>query len=236
MSVRLHFVVEGQTEETFVRDVLSPHLATHSVWCAVRCVTTSRRRGKKYRGGLDSYLRAKNDLIRWMKEDSALEVWYTTMFDLYRLPSDFPNYQQASLLACSRQRVACLETAWKEDIPFPRFIPYIQLHEFEALVLADPEKLDWEFLEHEAAIANLVRLTKMFESPELINDGDDTSPSKRIIKEIPDYEGKKASAGPLVVAKIGLPQLRAKCPHFSEWLGKLERLVSGQGQPPPPQN
>ena len=98
MSARLHFIVEGQTEETFVNLVLVPQLAVHSVWGKARCVMTSRRRGVKYRGGLDSYARARNDIVLWMKEDQNPDAFFTTMFDLYALPTDFPGYEEARRL------------------------------------------------------------------------------------------------------------------------------------------
>jgi hypothetical protein len=105
-----------------------------------------------------------------------------------------------------------------------RFIPYLQLHEFEALLLADPEKFDWEFLDHEKAIRSLVELVAHFASPELIDDRYDTAPSRRISAVIPEYEGRKASAGPLIAEKIGVDTLRQKCPHFGDWLSRLESL------------
>lgn len=227
MSARLHFIVEGQTEETFVNCVLTPQLATLSVWGKARCVMTSRKRGFKYRGGLDSYARAKKDIILWMKEDQNRDAFFTTMFDLYGLPTDFPGYDAARRINDPRKRVAAMEDAIRQDFQHPRFIPYIQLHEFEALLLADPQKLDWEYLEHSTAIQNLIEMASDFDSPELIDDGNETAPSKRIIKEIPEYNGMKASAGPLVAEKIGLSVLRAKCNHFGEWLGKLEGLTEG---------
>jgi hypothetical protein len=93
----------------------------------------------------------------------------------------------------------------------------------------DPQKLDWEYLEHDTAIKNLVQVASCFASPELIDDGDETAPSKRIIQEIPEYEGMKVFAGPLVAGKIGLSTLRSKCEHFGEWLGRLEALSQGTG-------
>ena len=85
-------------------------------------------------------------------------------------------------------------------------------------------------VEGQTAVRRLVRLAKSFESPELINDGQETAPSKRIIREIPDYEGRKVSAGPRVVDHIGLAAIRAKYPHFDGWLRRIETLekeVSG---------
>lgn len=63
-----------------------------------------------------------------------------------------------------------------------------------------------------------------FDSPELINDGPTTAPSKRIIAEIPEYAFQKSTAGPLIAARIGLDVMRARCPNFGEWLGRLEAL------------
>lgn len=233
MTARLHFIVEGQTEETFVNQVLVPHLGSLSVGGDARCVETSRKHGIKYRGGLTNYAKAKNDIVRWMKQDQHADAFFATMFDLYALPKEFPGYADAQGLNHPYTRVAALEDGLHRDIMalfeeqninHHHFIPYIQLHEFETLLLADPQKLDWEYLEHDDAIRNLIRMASTFESPELIDEGNETAPSKRIIREIPEYEEMKASAGPIVAGKIGLVTLREKCRHFGEWLRKLENL------------
>ena len=226
MSVRLHFIVEGQTEETFVSRVLIPHLAMYSVYGKVRCVMTGRKRGITHRGGLRTYVMARKDISIWMKEDQNPDALFTTMFDLYGLPSDFPGYEDAGRIGDPWKRVVALEEAMCRDIQDRRLVPHIQLHEYETLLLADPKKLDWAYLEHDKAIRSLLNMASGFASPELIDDGDDTAPSKRISREIPAYEGMKVSVGPLVAEKIGLATLRAKCTHFGEWLGKLERLAS----------
>jgi hypothetical protein len=225
--IRLNLIVEGQTEEAFVRTVIEEHLAQRNVFVAVRCAETSRdrKRHKIYRGGLLDFRRVREDLHRWMKEDQGAEVWFTTMFDLYALPDDFPGYEQAQKLPKPQERVKALEDAFRLDIGHPRFIPYLQLHEFEALLLVDPAKLDWEFIDHVEAIGRLITLATCYASPEDIDDGQETAPSKRIIQEIPEYERRKASAAPVIAAKIGLPLLRHKCPHFRHWLNQLEALA-----------
>jgi hypothetical protein len=138
----------------------------------------------------------------------------------------FPGNVESRRESDPYARIAFLERAFAADVAHPRFIPYLQLHEFEALLLSDPQKLDWEFIDRSGPIARLVALASSFQSPELIDDGPATSPSWRIIQEIPEYGPRKASAGPLVAGKIGLPVLRQKCPHFGEWLGRLESLAS----------
>jgi hypothetical protein len=222
--MRLHFIAEGQTEETFINRVIVPHLASYSVWGDVRCVMTGRTRSIIHRGGLRSYVRAKKDIMLWMKEDQNPDAAFTTMFDLYALPSDFPGYEETVRARCPYARVAELERAMLGDVGHPRFTPYIQLHEYETLLLADPQKLDCRYSDCDRAIQNLVDMVAGFDSPELIDDGANTAPSKRIIREIPEYEGMKASAGPLVAEHIGLPTLRHKCAHFDQWLVQLENL------------
>jgi hypothetical protein len=98
------------------------------------------------------------------------------------------------------------------------------LHEFEALLLACPRHLLVQFVGREQEIGELEALAASVASPELIDEGRDTAPSKRIIARLPQYEGMKASAGPVVARDIGLDTLRAKCRHFNEWLVHLEQL------------
>lgn len=223
MTVRLRCVVEGQTEEAFVKQVLRPHLATQQVMVTAQCVRTRTKRGKTYRGGMTSYARMKRDIERWIKGDRTAH--FTTMFDLYGLPTDFPGYVESKRIRDPLQRVNDLENALRNDIGDARFIPYIQLYEFETLLLSAPHQLASQFPEQTYAIRKLVEMSAGFTSPEVINDGADTAPSKRIINAIPAYAGMKVSAGPIVAERIGLPILRARCRHFGAWLDQLEALA-----------
>lgn len=225
MGVRLHFIVEGQTEEAFVNQILKPHLANKSVWADARCVTTSTKRNIKNRGGVTTYSHVKDDIDKWRKEDQNSDARFTTMIDLYGLPKKFQGYQEAMGFQDPYQRVDVLEDALSKDINDWRFIPYIQLHEFEALILADPQKLETQFLNHDNEIQRLIHMTKQFDSPELINQGNQTAPSKRIINEIPEYYLNKVLAVQTVARNIGLDTMRAKCKHFNQWLNKLEQLA-----------
>ena len=95
MAIRLNFIVEGQTEETFVNQALSPHLEDSSICVSVRCVLTGQKGSYEYRGGLNSYAQAKSDIERWMRRDRNDDARFTTMFDLYKLPKEFPGYEAA---------------------------------------------------------------------------------------------------------------------------------------------
>ncbi|ACK64707.1 conserved hypothetical protein [Rippkaea orientalis PCC 8801] len=221
--IRLHIIGEGQTEETFVRNILSEHLGNFNISTDVRCVETSRKRNKIYRGGLLDYEKAKQDIQRWMKEDDNLDTRFTTMFDLYALPNNFPYFNESKQQTDPYQKVKQLEKAFKEDIADDRFIPYIQLHEFEALILSNPSKFDSCFEEeYSSQIKELVSLCQSYASPELINDDPNTAPSKRIKTLISRYN--KVSDGSLIAQEIGLPTIRDKCSHFDEWVRTLETL------------
>lgn len=222
--IRLHVIAEGRTEQRFVADVLAEHLVQFDVYADARCVLTGRdkRRARAFRGGMTSYRRAKNDIETWMKEDKDPKCFFTTMFDLYALPDDFPDFHLTRAERDPYERVCRLESAFLKDMASPRFIPYIQMHEFEALIFSDLEKLALEYLGRQSEIARLAR-TMTGENPELIDDSPNTAPSKRILEIIPEYD--KPTGGVLVVQRIGLPGLKQKCRHFNKWVEKLEALA-----------
>lgn len=228
--IDLTLLAEGKCELRFAKSPIAEHLGGRLVFVHPVAVLTSKdnRASKQYRGGVISYKQVKADLLRFAKRDAHKpEAWLTTMIDLYRLPDDFPGYAHGKTIRDPHQRVDYLEQQFQNDIAFPRFIPYIELHEYEALLFAAPEALAEYYSEARFAgpVASLVQAADGFANAELVNDGDDTAPSKRIIAVIPEYDREKATAGPQVALKIGLPRLRERCPHFDAWLARLEKLA-----------
>lgn len=61
-----------------------------------------------------------------------------------------------------------------------------------------------------------------FPNPEYINDKPETCPNRRIGNVIPEYQ--KDPFGTIIANSIGLDKIRTECPHFHEWLEKLEML------------
>ena len=98
--IRLHIIAEGHTEEKFVKGSLAAHLGKFQISTDVRRVLTSRdnRRHKVHRGGLGNYEKAKRDIQTWLKEDKRPESRFSTMFDLYALPDNFPAYLEATAI------------------------------------------------------------------------------------------------------------------------------------------
>jgi len=221
--IRLNITTEGQTELRFVKDVLSKHLLSYQIYCSHRSVLTSKEYHK--RGGITNYAKVKKDIQQWISSENSSDRRFTTMFDYYALPNDFPGYSDTQKFTDPYDKVKCIEKAFLEDMNDSRFIPYIQLHEFEALLFSNLDVLLLEYEDKDKEIENLknVLLQSPYNSnPELINDKKTTSPSHRIIAQIPEYQ--KASSGSLITDLISVDILREKCSHFNEWLTKLEKL------------
>jgi hypothetical protein len=158
-----------------------------------------------------------------MRQDRQLEARFTTMIDLYALPLDFPGWGDARKKALPLDRVLTLESAFQKQLGEARFLPYIQLHEFETLLYCDLSQLTRRIDNTEKAFSTLQKEIAGL-APEEINEGDTTAPSKRIIKHVPLYERLKVRVGAPAAAAIGLHTLRANCPHFSQWVSRLEQL------------
>lgn len=217
--IRLHFLVEGQTENNFVNQVLRPSIEHSNVSISVSKLTTKRdeKRGRKFSGGSSSYDKLKGEILLFLKDSSA-EFRLTTMVDLYKFPQGFQTF--AELKSSPYERVKKLEQELQSEFNDERFIPYVQLHEFEAILFSDPSKFSELYDNVQPGIKKLIGIASS-QNPEEINDGENTAPSKRIIKEIPRYAFEKSSAGPTVASHIGLIEIKKKCPHFDQWLNKL---------------
>ncbi|MCC6362553.1 MAG: DUF4276 family protein [Bryobacterales bacterium] len=141
--LRVNVVVEGQAEEEFVNGVMAPEFYARQVFLFGRALQTGRRGGVVYRGGAVTYQRLRKELLRWLANDrSALR---TTMIDMYRLADDFPGYKPAMKLRDPFDRARMLEKEMASDMDMPLFLPYVQVHEFEALLLTQPEIFSSEF-------------------------------------------------------------------------------------------
>jgi len=220
--IRLYLTVEGETELTFAKETLGPHLAKFEVEVLARMVVTNRKLGK--RGGAPAFQRLKRDTTRLMKEDAHREARFSTMLDLYALPANYPGRQEAERKSKPSDRVLEMENALASEFGDRRFIPFLQLHEFEAFLYCDLKQIQYRIEDSEKAIAHLQDEVASFSCPEDIDEGETTAPSKRLIKHVPRYENLKVRVGAPAASAIGLHVLREKCPHFGQWLTRMENL------------
>jgi hypothetical protein len=223
---RLYLFAEGSTELTFADTLLKPHLSQWGVHLHPPVlIAHAKKRGRVHRGGGRRYLPMRNDILRFLKQEKGNDVFFTTMIDLYAIHPEFPGLAEAEKLRSrSMKRVVALEEAFARDIGDARFVPYIQLHEYEAYLFSDPTCFNYFYGHCEKQIARLKAIADRHETPEMIDDGPDSAPSKRIIAELPDYEDAKSAVGPQVAELIGLEVIRNRCPHFASWVSRLEQL------------
>lgn len=218
---RIYVVVEGQTEESFINAVLAPALWRHDKYAKPIILGRS-----VHKGGNTNYARVKSHVVLLLKQDQT--AYCTTMLDLYGLGKDFPGMPLPPDLP-NVDKVTRIEQGMKADIaqilpnlrPDTRFLPYIQLHEYEGLLFSDPmafaSKLSQPHLSKQ-----FQRIRDEFPSPEDINDGPNTAPSKRVLDAHPAY--RKVVDGTLAAQAVGIARMRQECPHFNDWLQKLEVL------------
>lgn len=211
--------VEGPTEEAFLNRVLAPHLTPRAVFVIPR--QPGRRGASGRRGyGVPTYASLRHDLVRHLRSDLRPSIRVTSMLDLYGLPSDYPGSADAP--ADPHLKVRHIEAAMREDVGDDRFIPYLQVHEFEALLFAQPERIAVAYPERTAEAEGLARDVARFANPELVDDGPHTHPSARITARVPEYN--KPTGGTDIALQIGLERMRERCPHFAEWVAALEAL------------
>ena len=222
----LHILCEGQTEEKFVKEVLSPYLQQFNIFPKPILLITSGK--KDARGGMLSYTKAKRDLSilqKQFRDNNSEHHIFTTMFDFYALPDDFPGFDESARINQVRDRISFIEKKFAEDIASSVFIPYIQLHEFEALLFVDICRLQAEYPRATERIIALKAETDAFDDPEMINNSPETAPSKRIIATLAqDYHYNKVQSGAAVTSAIGITTLLEKCKHFREWVQAIIAL------------
>lgn len=221
---RVHVICEGPTEETFVNEILAPSFAIRNVFLIPSVLGQP---GKK--GGDVRHERLRADLRNRLRGDSTSLC--TTLIDFYGLPEEFPGRKEARRFHepedMSSTVCTALETKVQHDIgenSVRRFIPYVQMHEFEGLLFSDPTNFAIGIEKPSLAIA-FARIRSEFRTPEHINDDPNKAPSKRIISLFPDNERyEKPTMGRLAATAIGLHKMRKECPLFNAWLAVLESL------------
>ncbi|MCL2112299.1 MAG: DUF4276 family protein [Clostridiales bacterium] len=214
----IYVLCEGQTEEMFVNQVLCPYVqGVSGVFLTPIILTTKKTPKKKHKGGLVSYEKAKNEIQKLCSEHP--NEYVTTMLDFYAFPVDAPGMGQIDGIKDVYERVKHIESEISKDIGRKNFIPNLMLHEFEGLLFVKPELLSEYYQESADAAKSLVNVRDEFETPEHIDNGKETAPSKRITSIIPEYD--KVFAGSLIAIDIGIDDIRKECRHFSAWVDKL---------------
>jgi hypothetical protein len=226
---RLLVHVEGPTEEAFVNEILRDYLV-HVGYESVDARIIGNARLRRRRGGIRAWPAVRDDIARHLRYDSGCIA--TTLVDYYGLPhlesAAWPGRRRAAQLPFNK-KAGCVEQALFDDLAgkgisqlFKRFVPFVVMHEFEGLLFSDCAAFSHGIGRPELE-KHFRQIREQFETPEEINDSPETSPSKRVENLVPGYQ--KPLLGILAVLEIGLTRIRSECPHFNEWIQKLESLA-----------
>jgi hypothetical protein len=213
-------LVEGPTEQQFIKQVLAPYMAQRGVYLTPIILD---KPGEK--GGDVKFARAKNDIEKHLKQRQ--DTWLTLLVDYYGIRDDWPGYSDSKKQAEHTRKAQIMNHATHEAVKklFPkqnpdlRFIPYLSMHELEALYFSDPLCLAEKLGVQQRKIEEILEECG---EPEKINDHYTTAPSKRVVKLSDRF--KKTSTGIAIAAAIGIPKMRAACPLFDNWVTTLESL------------
>ena len=216
---RIVIICEGETEQEFCDKTLSNHFQPMEIFLHAPRIKHSN-------GGIVRWDRLKKQIETTLREDR--QAYVTLLIDYYGLYDkyEFPGWEEAKEVANKNERMSFLEAQMKLEIDEElryRFIPYIQLHEFEGLLFCDIDVFNQLIPQEE-----LIGMTELKEvinenpNPEMINNTRETSPSHRLLRIIKGYN--KIVYGNIIAETIGLEVIRSKCPRFNEWLTQLESL------------
>lgn len=223
--IRVVVICEGQTEETFVRDVLEPHFSPFGLYLNAQTIETS----PGHRGGALNYDRVKVQLRNTLRQKSSPIV--TTFFDLYRLDKRFPGFDTAMAMGSMGAKVDALNAALATDVVAlaecdpARFIPHIQPHEFEALLFSDVETLTSVERSWARSAAELGTIRQRADTPEHINEKPETKPAAHLERLLKSPRFNKVDHGPIAAARMGLPCIERECLYFAAWLQRLRALA-----------
>ena len=218
MSKRVLVLVEGQTEERFVKDILYPYFIPLNRFIIPTLLITKRvKDGPDFKGGVGNFSKFENDLNRLLHNSGGALI--TTMIDYYGLPRDFPGMDTRPPDGTPLERVKHVEDEIKHHFKNPdNLLIFFMLHEFEAWLFSSAETLPHVMTEPEK-IQDFLAIRTEFRTPEEINERPEYAPSKRIKRLFPAY--KKTLHGPTTAARIGLDRIRNQCPHFNWWIEQL---------------
>lgn len=221
MRIRLAISVEGQTEERFIKVLLTPHLEALQIDVKPVVVATSRAAdGRKSKGGginIDRVTKELKALLQGFRDG-----YVTSLYDFY----GFQNKR-------SKETVEALEARIAQRLGTPRnLLPYVQLYEYEGLLLSDAQAAAVYF-QAPALEAVISKAVQAAGGPEQVNDDPATAPSKRLERWTAEHapvsfrygKSTKVRHGPLLAARLTLPVIRTACPRFDAWVSRLEALA-----------
>lgn len=212
---RLDIIVEGPSEREFISQSLAPYLEREGVILSYDVSPIVIHTKPNFRGGMTKYSQLKADILQSLSSSNS-DMVVSMMIDFFRLPANVPRPDNYSELASDSEKIYAIERSIAEDINDNRFIPYIQLHEFESFLFANKTGFEYCYGTEDKRCKLLYDIISEYNNPEEINSTPDGAPSKRMLSIIPEYN--KVIEGNLIILQNGIDSILRKCPRFRQWV------------------
>lgn len=184
---RVLIVAEGQTEERFIKMILIPYFQKKGIYNINVSILPNKilADSSRNKGGDISFKKVADYVKRLLGSNNFV----TTLIDYYGIDKDFKGYKESleipSLDIKSKKEL--LETELKKEVNNDKFIPYIQMYEFEGLLFSNPDS--FKYIEDDQnKIESIKKDIASYQTPEHINNSRITAPSKRLEKYYVGYE------------------------------------------------
>jgi len=213
-------LAEGPTEQVFIKTLLSQYFAVKGIFLTPILLSKPGQKGGDVR-----FIRAQKDIGNHLKQRH--DTYITLMVDYYGINKDWPGFEESKRQSGHRNKAEIINRETEKIIQtlFPdqnrgcRFIPYISMHEIEALYFSEPKTLARIMDIKPEKIEDIIRECG---EPEAINDGFDTAPARRLEKLSKKF--KKIATGIAIAKMVGIRRIRECCPLFDAWMNRIENL------------
>lgn len=206
--INIGVVCEGQTETDFMKQLNKKYF--NKINISLKPVGINDE--QKNIGGNISIAR----VVDFLHKHSNMHPMLTTFIDFYRLKNK--GNKKVSELEEEIKNEFHKDNKYRNKI----LIPYIQIHETEALWFSDINAIIQVKNANKKQQEDLSKIIEKYKNPEDINDSYETAPSKRLENIFGNYS--KVIDGKEISNKISINIFIEKCPRFSKWVNKITNL------------
>lgn len=203
--MRLCVMCEGHTAAAFIKSCLEPHLRAFNV---IAYPSPLKARPGKQGGGRVTVER----LVQHLRHEYHHADRITRLWDFY-------GFGSAAGRTCAPLAADILRQAAQAipDVNPTAVLPWLQMHEFAALLFSDIEPFPWVIDGwNDSARQAGAHIRAAFASPQDIDNSPATAPSKRILQAFPNGDYNKTEHGPIIAAEAGIARLRKECGQCDE--------------------
>lgn len=213
----VYIYCEGQTEESFVKEILYPFFFNLGIVVIPIICATKWTADRKYKGGVSDYAKIRKELTMICRNHH--NEYVTTMFDYYAMPDNTPGINCAE--PDIYERIKRIEHMIDADINQSNCHFHFMVHEFEGILFSNPAS--FSLISDETVVRRIYDIRRSCQTPEHINNSPETAPSKRLKELIPNYA--KIRNGTLLSKNMGIDIIMEECPHFREWIQNIKSLI-----------